>query len=691
MAETAPARGRGLSDVAVAGMVLVILAIMIIPVPTWLLDGLLVLDLALALVILLGTIYIAQPLRFNVFPTLLLLATLYRLSLNVAATRTILLEGYGGRVIEAFGNFVVGGNYAVGIIAFLILTIIQFVVITKGAGRIAEVAARFTLDAMPGRQMAIDADLNAGLIDEHEARTRRADITRQADFYGAMDGAAKFVRGDSIAALIIVVINLIGGFVVGVLQHGLSMAESLRTYALLTVGDGLVAQIPALVVSTASGILITRSEGQGTLGSAIGSQLFREPRAAFVAGGILVLLGMVPGLPTLPFLVLGAVTAASGAAARRSRREEDEHEAAAAKAKSAQGPERVEKLIAVDPLELEIGFGLIPLVDEERDGGDLLRRVTLVRRQCASELGLVVPPVRVRDNIRLPQDVYVILLKGVEIARGTIQMGYELAMSPGAGALPVEGIETREPVFGLAATWIRPERRGDAEVAGYTVVEPSAVMATHLAETIKAHAEEILGRQEVQAIIDQVKQRAAAVVEELIPNGLTVGGVQKVLQRLLSERISIRDMVTILETLADHAPATRDVDTLTERVREALGRAITQQYRDERGGLAVVSLDPALEQELIQALKAGDGGPRIYLPVEASRQLLEEVSRAVHQALAQTSQPVILCSPYLRPYLRAFLVRALPHVPVLSYAEVVSAGTVKTVATVRVEHAPQAV
>ena len=503
-------RPRG--ELGVALVVLLILGIMILPLPTWILDGLLVLDLALALVILLMTVYIQQPLKFNVFPTLLLLATLYRLSLNIAATRVILLQGEGGQVIESFGNFVVGGNYAVGLIAFLILTIIQFVVITKGATRIAEVAARFTLDAMPGRQMAIDADLNAGLIDEAEARTRRQDISRQADFYGAMDGAAKFVRGDAVAALIIVVINILGGFVIGVLQHKMSMGESLRTYVLLTVGDGLVAQIPALIVSTASGILVTRSDGQRSLGTELGSQLFREPRAALGAGAILFLLGIVPGMPTLPFVLLAGVAVAAGLSARRGQERQRAREEAEDKQKTTQAPERVERLLTVDPLELEIGFGLIPLVDEQRDGGDLLRRITLVRRQCATELGLVVPPVRVRDNIRLPQENYVLLLKGVEIARGSVILGKLLAMSPGSGAVPIDGLATTEPVFGLSALWIDPARRDEAEMAGYTVVEPAAVIATHLAETIKAHGAELLGRQDVQLMIDQVKQRTPAVV-----------------------------------------------------------------------------------------------------------------------------------------------------------------------------------
>jgi len=680
---------RAYGDAVLAGAILLILAVMIVPIPTFLLDLLLVMDIGLALVILLMTVYTQQPLRFNVFPTLLLLSTLYRLALNVASTRTILLQAYGGKVIEAFGNFVVGGNYAVGIVAFTILAVIQFVVITKGASRIAEVAARFTLDAMPGRQMAIDADLNAGLIDEHEARTRRMDITRQADFYGAMDGAAKYVRGDAIAAVIITLINIVGGFVIGMLQHHMSVGESLRTYTLLTIGDGLVAQIPALVVATGSGILITRSEGQKNLASEISTQLFREPKAAFMAAAILAFLGMIPGLPFFPFLLLAALAATAGWASRRALRAEAVAAAEASTEKKETGPEKVETLLAVDPLELEIGFGLIPLVDEKREGGDLLKRVTLVRRQCATDLGLLVPPVRVRDNIRLGQDAYRLRLKGVEIAKGSIQIGHLLAMSPGANALPLEGIETQEPVFGLKALWILPHHRSEAQMAGYTVVEPTAVMATHLSETIKAHAADILGRQEVQTVIDQVKQKHPAVVDELIPSQMTIGGVQKVLQRLLRERVSIRDMVTILEALADHAPLTKDVDTLVERVRESLGRGITEQYRDEKGQLAVISLDPELEQELIQSLSANDGLPRLALPTVRARQVLDRLSQAVTAAVKTAAQPVLLCSPYLRPYLRAFVERALPQIAVLSYAEVISAGTVKTIATVKLDHAYQ--
>lgn len=677
-------------DIVLGGAILLLLAVLIVPVPTFLLDTLLILNLATSLVMLLVTVYVSEPLKFSVFPTLLLVVTLYRLSLNVATTRTILLEGYGGKVIAAFGDFVVGGNYAVGIVAFLILVVVQFLVITKGAGRIAEVAARFTLDAMPGRQMAIDADLNAGLIDETEARRRREQIAQQADFYGAMDGAAKYVRGDAVAGIVITVINIVGGFVIGMAQQGMGAGEALRTYTLLTIGDGLVAQIPALIVSTASGLLITRSDAQKNLSRDIASQLFNEPRAALLASAILALLGFVPGLPVVPFLMLSLLLGALGLRSSRSQKTAEAAAVREAEAKNAQMPEKVEQLLSVDALELEIGFGLIPLVDESKPGGDLLRRVTSVRRQTALELGLLVPPVRVRDNIRLPQDAYVVRLKGVEVGRGTLRMGQLLAMSPGPGAVPLAGQRTVEPVFGLEAIWIRPDQRSEAEACGYTVVEPSAVVATHLSELIKANAPEILGRQEVRTMIDQVKQHAPVVVEELIPAQLSIGGVHKVMQRLLTERISIRDTLTILETLADHATVTKDVETLAERVREALGRAITQPLRDERGEIGVVSLEPALEQALVERVQGG-GMDRLLLAPDETRLLLDRISQAVQEALVRSAQPVLLCSPYLRPYLRRFVERALPHVPVLSYAEVASAGTVRTLATVKAEHAHQAV
>jgi flagellar biosynthesis protein FlhA len=672
---------RERSDLLLAGAVLLILGVMIIPVPTPFLDLLLVGNLGLALLILTLTIYAKRPLDFNSFPSVLLLATLLRLSLNVATTRQILLNGYGGKVIAAFGNFVVGGNYAVGAVAFIIIVIIQFLVITKGAGRIAEVAARFTLDAMPGKQMAIDADLNAGLIDEHEARARRLEIARQADFYGAMDGASKFVRGDAIAGIIITVINIVGGFVIGVLQLHMSLSEAARTFTLLTVGDGLVAQIPALIISTASGILITRSDGQKHLGEELFEQMLGEARGPFVAAGILFLLGLVPAMPTVPFWLLAALVAGGGMLARQRRQSEDETRVATERRKPEE-PEKVERLLHVDPMELEIGFGLIPLADEEA-GGDLLHRVTMTRRQIAGELGFVVPPIRIRDNVRLAAEDYAVKIRGEEVARGQLMMDNLLAMGPGAADGRIEGVQTTEPVFGLPAIWIAPDQRHEAELSGLTVVEPAAVIATHLSEIVRHHAHEIITRQDAQTLIDQVKATHPAVVEELIPNQMTVGGLLKVLKRLLQEQVSIRDMVTVLETLADHVPAVKDIDTLVERCREALSRPLTRPYKDERGMLSVITLDPRLEQQLLEAVAPGhEGRNRLVLDPARAQGLVVQVSGAIQKLLEVAQHPVLLCSQYLRPHLRDFIARFVPQVVVLSYSEVGNAANVRTVATV---------
>ncbi len=669
------------SDLLLAGGVLLVLGIMIIPVPAPMLDMLLIANLTFALLVLSLTIYVHKPLSFNAFPTVLLLATLVRLALNVATTRQILLNGYGGKVIGAFGGFVVGGNYAVGAVAFIIIVIIQFLVITKGAGRIAEVAARFTLDAMPGKQMAIDADLNAGLIDENEARTRRAEISRQADFYGAMDGAAKFVRGDAIAGIIITVINILGGFVIGMMQLGMTLSESARTFTLLTIGDGLVAQIPALVISTGAGILITRSEGQKHLGEELFEQLLGEARGPFMAAGILFVLGLVPALPILPFWVLGAVAVGAGLLARQRKQAEQIAEQQRARRRPEE-PEKVERLLHVDPMELEIGFGLIPLADEEA-GGDLLNRVTLTRRQIAGELGFVVPPIRIRDNVRLDAEDYSIKLRGEEVAHGTLMMDSLLAMGPGAADGEIEGVPATEPVFGLPAVWITEDQRHEAEMRGLTVVEPAAVMATHLSEVVRRHADEIITRQDVQTMIDQVKTTHPAVVEELIPNQMTIGGVQKVIKKLLAEQVSVRDMVTVMETLADHVPTVKDIDTLAERVREALYRSLTRPYKDERGHLSVVTLDPRLEQHLLESVAPGqEGRNRLVLEPARAQGLVTQVSDAIQTLLREAPHPILLCSQYLRPYLREFLARFVPQVVVLSYAEVADAAGVRTVATV---------
>lgn len=672
------------ADLALAAGVLLILAVMLVPVPTPLLDLLLIADLALALVILGLTIYVQRPLQFSTFPTVLLLSTLFRLSLNVASTRQILLKGYGGKVIGAFGEFVVGGNFAVGAVIFLILVAIQFLVITKGAQRIAEVTARFTLDAMPGRQMAIDADLNAGLIDEQEARRRRSEISQQADFYGAMDGAAKFVRGDAIAGIVITLINLIGGIVVGVLQLHMGLGDAARTFTLLTIGDGLVAQIPALIISTASGILITRGEGRQNLGGQLAEQVLGESRAAFAASGVLFLLGIVPGLPLVPFWMLAALSAVVGSVSRREkRREEQTRQAEAAQASSQpESPDKIEDLLEVDDLELEIGFGLIPLVDEA-GGGDLLHRITLLRRQVAHDLGFVVPPVRIRDNVRLGPEAYLVKLRGEEIGRGELRSGQLLAM----GVVPqgrLQGVSVREPVFGLPALWILPDQRAEAEAAGLTVVEPAAVVATHLTELVRRHAGELLTRQDVQSLLDQVKKTHPALVQELVPALLTLSGVQQILKRLLREQVSIRDLVTILETLADYVPVVKDLDVLVERTRESLARSLVRPYRSAQGELAVVTLDPQLEQALIEAVAPGqEGRQRLVLDPARTQTLADGISEAVQRALSVAQHPILLCSQYLRPHLREFVARFIPQAVVLSYPEVTGAAVVQTVATVR--------
>jgi len=671
------------ADVLLAAGVMLVLGVMIVPVAPQILDFFLIANLTLALMILTLTIYAPRPLDFNTFPTVLLLATLFRLALNVATTRQILLNGYGGKVIGAFGNFVVGGNYAVGAVAFIILIVIQFLVITKGAQRIAEVTARFTLDAMPGKQMAIDADLNAGLIDEQQARQRRAEISQQADFYGAMDGAAKFVRGDAVAGIIITAINIIGGLVVGVAQLKMSLGEAGRTFTLLTIGDGLVAQIPALVIATASGILITRTEAQRHLGAELVGQLLGEARAPTVAAGILLLLGLVPGLPLVPFWLLAGLAGAAGLFSRREKQRAAAAAAAKAQTPKTDAPERVEQLLELDELELEIGFGLIPLVDEEA-GGELLQRVTLMRRQLAADLGFIVPPVRIRDNVRLPAESYVIKMRGEEIGRGELVVGQLSAMGPSAQHAQIPGVRMREPVFGLPAIWIMNDQRSEAEAAGLTVVEPAAVVATHLTELVRGHAHELLTRQDVKQLLDQVKETHPALVEELVPHLLTLSGVQQVLKRMLREQVSIRDMVTILETLADTVPQVKDLDVLVERTRAALGRSLLRPYRNAQGEVNVVTLDPKLEQQLVDAVVPGqEGNARLVLDPSQTQVLMESLSDAVQKALAVAQHPILLCSQYLRPYLRDFVTRFIPQAVVLSYPEVTGVATVQTVATVR--------
>lgn len=671
------------SDILVAGLVVLILVMMIVPLPAFLLDALLVFNITCSLVILLLTMYTKDALEFSSFPSLLLIATLFRLALNVSSTRLILLHGYAGRVIEAFGNFVVGGNYVVGMVVFIILVIIQFVVITNGAGRVAEVAARFTLDAMPGKQMAIDADLNAGLIDEESARTRRRNIELEADFYGAMDGASKFVRGDAIAGVIITIVNILGGIVIGVLQLGLPIVDALQRYALLTVGDGLVSQIPALLISTATGIIVTRAAAQSNFGQEVIGQLLAQPRALAIATGLLVIFGLIPGLPKVPFFALAGIggvltyVVSSSKEAEISEREREKERAPAARQ-----PESVMPLLAVDPLELEIGYGLLSFADEKQDDGGLLRRVTMVRRQIALELGLVLPHVRIRDNIQLPPADYAIKIRGVEVARGEITVGHYLAMDPGIVTQPVPGIQTTEPAFGFPALWITEQEKERAEMAGYTVVDPVSVIVTHLTEVIRRHASELLGRQDTANLIEHVRKTEPAVVDELIPNLMTIGEVQRVLQNLLREGVSIRNTASILESLGDHARETRELDMLTEYARSALAREISRHYRNPDGEVVVATVDPVLEEKIAGLIGVSREAKASGLDFDFSQRVVGAVATMAERMAREGYQPVILTRPGVRFYLKRMIERVLSNVVVLSYSEIADDEKVRSVGMV---------
>lgn len=660
--------------VAAASVILIIL--MIVPVAPWVIDLLLSVNITLALIIMLTTLYTENALSFSVFPTLLLIVTLFRLSLNITGTRSILLHAYAGKIIEAFGNVVVGGNYAVGLVIFAILIIIQFVVITNGAGRVAEVAARFTLDAMPGKQLAIDADLNAGLITESDARQRRKDIQRAADFYGAMDGASKFVRGDAIAAVIIVFVNIIGGFVVGVLQLHLDPGTSASRFTLLTIGEGIVTQIPALLISTATGIIVTRAASESSFGADVTKQLVQEPRALAIAAALLLIFGFFGLPPFYMFLMAGGLTVlffrTRGTKARNALAAQGGAGAMVAGGTSAASPsvkpaESVVPLLSYDPMELEIGFGLIPLVDVSQ-GGDLLERITMIRRHAARELGIVVPPIRVRDNLQLKPSTYIIKIYGLEVARAEVMVSRLLAMNPGTATNGIEGIPTVEPAFNLPALWIPESTRGDAEMAGYTVIDPTSVIATHLTEVIKGHAPDLLGRQETSALLDNVKQHYPVVVEELVPNLLTVGEIQRVLQNLLRERIPIRNLLLILENLADGARQSKDIDFLTEKVRAAMARHICAEYA-ENGLLSVITVDPRLEQLLGEAVRRGEDAYALLDPNTVAK-IYGSLTKQMQLAQQAGLPPIVLASPSVRLALKRLTERAAPSLVVLSYSEI---------------------
>ena len=663
--------------------VIAILMVMVIPLPPIVIDLLLSLSVTTAIVILLMSMFVLKPLDFSVFPSVLLTVTLFRLSLNVASSRLILLhgnEGTGaaGQVIKAFGTFVVGGNYVVGLIVFTVLTLINFVVITKGATRIAEVAARFTLDAMPGKQMSIDADLNAGLISEAEARRRRSEIEREADFYGAMDGASKFVRGDAIAGVVIIFINIVGGLIVGVLQQGMDVTDAARNYTLLTIGDGLVTQVPALIISTAAGMLVTRSTSSSNLGQDISDQLFLQPKAIGTAAAILFVFALIPGMPKLSFLLVAG--GAGFLAWRLIRNAPPAPEAAEEEAPPPSAIETVDLLLPLDLLEIEVGYGLIGYVDVAQ-GGELLQRIKSLRRQLAAEMGFVIPAIHIRDNLQLKPNQYSVILKGVEIARGELMPGHWLALT--SDKTPrVKGIETKEPAFGLPAVWITEREKESVQARGVVVVDPATVVTTHLTEIIKANADELLGRQEVQTLLDNLAKSYPKVVEELVPKVVSVGTIHRVLQRLLRERIPIRDLLTVLETLADYAPMTKNIDILTGYVRQALARTITKQYRDSEGGITVVMLSPEIEDKISQSVQHTEYESFLAVDPNWVQRVVRGVQKFIGTFASRGLQPIVLCSPGARIHFRKVLEKFVPNIIVLSHNEITHDVNIKSLGIV---------
>ena len=673
------------TDLLAAIGVVLIVTMLVVPLPSALLDLLITLNISGALTVVVATMYVQRALDFAAFPSLLLLTTMFRLAINVSVTRLILTTGDAGSVVKAFGQFVVAGNVVVGLVIFLILVVIQFVVVTNGAGRVAEVGARFTLDAMPGKQMAIDADLNAGLITDEQARSRRSEIAQEADFYGAMDGASKFVKGDAMAALIITAINLVGGIVVGVVQHHMAFGEATHQFSLLTVGDGLAAQIPALLISVATGIIVTRSSSERDLGSDIASQILGQRKAPMVAACAICLFALVPGLPKLPFLIIGAIFGAIAWSVRNGLTDDTQAPDVASASQSStpqlgSGEDAIERL-PIDALELAIGFGLVPLVDGG-SGGSLLRRVSMIRRQIAGELGIVIPAVRIHDELGMESHEYVVKVRGSEVARGRIMPGHLLAMDPGDAGGGLQGIPTREPAFGLPATWVHESGRADAETLGYTVVDAESVIVTHLTETIREHAAELLTRQDVRTLLDQLKQTNAAVVEEVVPDVLSLGEIQRVLQSLLAEGVAIRDLGTIVEAIGDKARVTRDTSLLTEYARQALGRAITAPHLDEELRLRAITLDPAIEQEVASSITQTTDGEYLAMEPPRAQAILGALRAQVEHATGRGARPVLLCSARVRRHLRKLIAQAQPHLPVCSYNEIAPGINVETIGVI---------
>ncbi len=675
------------SDLMAAVAVVVVVTMLIIPLPPAVLDFMITLNISAGLAIVVAAMYLSSPLEFSAFPSLLLLTTMFRLAINVSVTRQILSTGYAGSVVQAFGQFVIRGDVVIGLVIFLVLVVIQFVVVTNGSGRVAEVAARFTLDAMPGKQMAIDADLNAGMITDKEARERRSDIAREADFYGAMDGASKFVRGDATAAVLITVINLIGGIVIGLLHEHLSFSDTINTYSTLTVGDGLAAQIPALLISVATGIIVTRSASERDLGSEIAKQVLSQRKATLVAGIVIIAFALVPGLPKLPFLLIGGALVFLGRAVRNGLPEsflnpnpEPPKPALPAGDKAAR--DTVLKELPIDALELGVGFGLVPLVDR-RSGGTLAQRVSMIRRQIAGELGMVIPRVRIHDEVDLDSHEYVFKVRGSEVARGRVMAGHLLAMDPGDAAGKLQGIATTEPAFGLPATWIHQSLHAEAEALGYTVVDGESVIVTHLTETIRANAAQLLTRQDVRQLLDQLKATNEAVVNEVVPDVLTLGEIQRVLQALLGEGVSIRDLGAVIEAVGDKARLTRDPSLLAEYARQALGRAITAPYLDDSRTLHAITLDPAVEHEVVSAITQTTEGEYLAMEPARAQAVLTALRSQSDRATAKGGmRPVLLCSARVRRHLRRLVEQTLPHLAVCSYNEIAAGISVETIGVV---------
>ncbi|MCX7714806.1 MAG: flagellar biosynthesis protein FlhA [Clostridia bacterium] len=659
------------SDIGIAVVVLLVVLLIIIPLNPTLLDILLVINITTSLMILLKTLYVHEPLDFSTFPPLLLLITIFRLSLNISSTRLILGNGGdAGHVIQTFGNFVIGSNLVVGVIIFLIIIVIQFLVITKGSERVSEVAARFTLDAMPGKQMSIDADLNTGVITEKEARERRMKIQQEADFYGSMDGASKFVKGDAIVSIVITIINIVGGIIIGVTSGGMELSEVVSVYTLATVGDGLVSQLPALLISTATGIIVTRAASENHLGKDLRDQLVGQPIIMMITGGILVLLSLIPGLPKVPIIAIAALFGFMGYTltnATKKVREVTADEHLEKMAQETRKPENIVSLLQVDPIEMEFGYSIIPLADVAK-GGDLLDRVVMIRRQCAIDLGVIVPSIRLRDNIQLESNEYVIKIKGIEVARGKVMPNHYLAMNSSNSDEEIKGIKTKDPAFGLPALWIDDKEREKAEMFGYTIVDPPSVIATHLTEIIKKYSYELMNRQQVQTLIDHLKETQPALVEDVIPKVVSLGDVQKVLANLLKENISIRDMATIVEVLGDYGKLTNDTVLLTEYVRQGLKRAITQRFAPDRK-LRVVTISPELEQIIVENIRQSEQGSYLSLEPQTIQKMFKSLKKVLDKVMSFGVQPIVLASPQIRAHFKKLTEQIAPDLIVLSFGE----------------------